>query len=108
MSDLLVQMLTGAIATLKQKNAEKDAQIATLEVKVAELDQKVENQHATITAMEHLNVRLKQQVVELTYEDNKAHLEKVMGFKPEIFLVEVGMPRSPCLVVWTSRLSRGW
>ena len=61
---------------------EKDIEIAHLTTKVAELEQKVDANNATITAIENEKVRLKQQVSKLMYEDNKAHLEKVMGVKP--------------------------
>ena len=44
--------------------------------------EKVEVQSAIIAAMETQMARLNQKVIELTHEDNMAHIEKVMGITP--------------------------
>ena len=86
------------IATLEEKVAEYDIERESTnavhtdlktaiksmgkKVIIAELNQYMEVQSTTIKAMETQMARLNQKVIDLTHEDNMAHIEKVMGITP--------------------------
>ena len=75
-----VEVQTTTIAAMESNNTVNVA----METATKSMEDKVEVQLATIAAMETEIVSLRQKVIELTHEDNKAHLEKVIGIEPNL------------------------